>query len=434
MQAQLDEISNLMVVANKGRTNILNKFDISDWAIKKLRTQQILREIRQILYGDFFEFMQKSSSKLIVGLGNKLPDNVGGVWTRDVGHHIGGRDQGELKTLIDRAVRPNQRKRIETALGPVRTGYRMALAGTAYTGALFGVGQAEEVFDKAIIFVADVYHKYWGSKNQCISAELEDLASYDHQADPKLFDIKIAQLAADVRVDGSNLHDVVMEAMRKDELFRLCLYNHYKLRYGEMIRSAKFFEEFDPFNPAVPERYKNIFDRFVDMLNPFDNETSDEVVQDLYEEFVVLFLKRYIYLRDAIIEDRTNQNIADTITALFERLADDPNVLHECGVVRDVDLPHCMAKNVKELPGFEDLNIGPENVRDEDAVLRIVRSSSLSDEAKDRAIESYVSLMELIESSREVVTAIIDVRENQVTKPVRRRGRRRGGDDDDRRD
>lgn len=414
---------------------LLNKYDISEWAIKVVKRWEIVEEIKDLLIGEPFEFFQRTIGRGFVAIG----DATGVTQAQDFGIRLRDGDAAKTKELLDEMLRPAQKRRLETVLsGPQRV-HRMALQasgyGTLFFGGGYATGEAQDLYNAGIMFFADLHFKYFGSKDQCVNAEVEDLASYDHQADPKLFDLKIAELADDVDEDMKNLHEVIMTAMKKDEVFRLCLFNHYKLKYSEMIDGAKFFEEFDPFNPAVPSEYKNWFESFTDWLNPFDSDTSAEVTEDLYEEFVELFLRRYIYLRDEIIEDKTNQNIADTIEDLFERLANDPTVFHECGLVRDVEYGECVSDAIREISAFSELGITDRNALDGEAVMTLLDNrEGFTEEQNETDFQQYLDLMDRIEESREIITSIVDVEENRVKKKKPRRRGRRGGSNDDKDD
>lgn len=421
---------------NKEGGKILGKFDISEWGIKTLKRYSIVREIKSLFedpvtgvkngFGAFF--------KLVGSRFNKKPIS-------DFGQEIQERELPELKKLYDEHTSSAAQRRHAASLGPVRRVYRGILTTTGYasaiTGTAFVAGESQKLYDTTIIMIADLYHKFWGSKNDCINAEVEDLASYDYQADPKLFETKIAKMKEEIGA-GATLHDVVMEAMRKDEVFRLCLFNHYKLRYGEMIKGAKFFKDFDPMNPEVPRKYKTIFNKFVDYIvdvTPFvEGKTKEDVVDDLYEEFVILFFKRYIYLRNRVVEDKTNKNIALVIEGMFEKLANDDTYISECSVARGPEYNECLVLEVSKIDLFKDMQtkIGPRNILDEQAIFDLLTErSDLTEEEQDEAFDQYRKLIDDIEKQREIMQTIVDVPENRVQKKKpKRRGRSKKKDEE----
>ena len=191
---------------------------------------------------------------------------------------------------------------------PFKQVRRIALKAVGLGSAGLGTAEGGEyVFSSA----SHLYHKYWGSRWACVNVEREDLSDYEHLIDPGyLKDEEYKSLGAAREQSGGESWDIGLlakVALKNDELFKLCLANHYLTRWEEKVELARYIESFDPFS--------NI-----------ESKKQDQI----YLQFKRIFYRRFLYHKEKLIREQTDRSVARYVTSMFTRLMDKEDALNQC--------------------------------------------------------------------------------------------------------
>ena len=334
--------------------------DISDWGIGKTQTAEFWREVRLVAGDSYHTTFSKVIGLPLSWVGRTLRIPYAENWGSYVSNSAKIKQfHARMKDSIKSKA---QRRRAEEKAAPFKRAYIRGIRAINFgnaltvTGAGLGTGAlaGKSAWDYFWTITSSIHHKYWGSKNACINVEQEDLSddqSYPYLGDPQNMRQSIykfleenpnsalsAIVAGEVpeepegeeggeeKENDYNLHALAEYALLNDELFIMCLANHYSLRFEEIIEMRRYFT---PFDPSV--------------------DISEKKHNKLYEQFKVLFYKRFLYHKEKLMRDQTERKIFDYVVGMFAELMNDKDGLGECAF-KETDLlfKECGADKINE--------------------------------------------------------------------------------------
>ncbi|MCY4643788.1 MAG: hypothetical protein OXB88_04145, partial [Bacteriovoracales bacterium] len=192
-------------------------------------------------------------------------------------------------------------------------------------------------------------------------------------------------LSEEKEISPSLIHKVAEQALMSDQVFKFCLANHYIIRWKEKTELISFLDSFNLFSSEEKSK-----------------EKSREIDPELYKEFQVLFYKRFLYLKEKILDDLEKREVAMYVTKMFHQLVNDEDGLNECAFEEDNPrYEECIFKNLKE--EVEELAEVGLDVKDVGDLQRLYEEGKIP-YSKWRIIERK---RKMIEDKKQVVDSIL---------------------------
>lgn len=390
---------------------IFGDYDISEFGIMRTTSQQFVTEFYDIIFN-------QPPFRVLGRFAGWGADRMGVSWGRSLIWRMENTTGSQVQSLYERMTSNAQRRQFRVRTQSESRIFRLGTAGLSAMVGVYGTtqivnGNATEAASGAVTtlwglgldFAVETHYRFWGSADQCIEVETPDLQTFEHQPSRGLFTRPRNRSTGIDLEDGTTEEEFIAEFHRRDQNFKMCIYNHLMNKY-------------DTSGDDLDDLLWGFF------IGRFDiNSMSEEERSGLMGEMNELRARRFSYFVRRVEDDLLKARVAEFINGLPNYDELQSLGFSDCAYVgsNHDNLYACIADEVNALEGFEEIEIDAAQIMDSEAVWAAIQEAGkgeaeyiLYEDTVDAAIDENI-----------IVNAFITTPDDAISsRPPRRSSRR----------